>query len=739
MPELLLELFSEEIPARMQPRAAEDLCRLLTESLGPAGLVPGAPRLFHAPRRIALACDLSRGTAAETREERGPRNGAPAAAVEAFFRGKAGLSPETAAEAAAILAGGGSYAAGGVSAAYADTGKGVFVLARLERPGRATPAVLAEVLPGILRRFPWPKSMRWGGTSTFTWVRPLKRILCVFDGAVVPFDLRDGEDDGHGLVAGNLTEGHRLMSPGAFAITDAAGWEAGLRARHVIADPAERLALIRDGVTALAAAEGLLVVPDEPLLAEIAGLVEWPVPLLARIDDAFMDLPPEAMRSTMRANQKYLSLRHPDGRAAARFALVANIAAHDGGAAIIAGNERVLRARLSDARFFWDQDRKQRLEAWLPKLDNVVFHQKLGTQGQRVRRLEKLAAWLAPKLGADPVLAARAARLAKADLATGMVGEFPELQGIMGRYYALHDAEAPAVAEAIGDHYRPAGPGDSVPSAPVSIAVALADKLDQLAGFFAVDERPTGSGDPYALRRAALGVIRIIRENGLRIGLSDAIGEAFFGFAQSTGETASPEFGMAVATEVMATGWSAPRGCAHPPMVAAFAEGVVRFLGERLRVQMRAMGERHDVVAAAFGAGGDDDLVRLLARAEAVGAMLAQPDGAALLAAYRRAANILRIETKKDGASFAEAVDPALLGLQAESELATRLGATVIPPDDFPGACAALMHLSPHIDAFFAAAMINDPDRAIRTNRLRLLQKFVDAVNSVADLSKIEG
>ncbi|WP_431282021.1 glycine--tRNA ligase subunit beta [Humitalea sp. 24SJ18S-53] len=741
MPELLLELFSEEIPARMQARAADDLLRFLADALAPAGLVPSAPRVFHGPRRIALSCVLPSATAAETREERGPRQGAPIAAIEAFCRGKARLAPEAAAEAAALLATGGTFAAEGVSIALSDTGKGVFVLARLDRPGRATADVLAEVIPAILRRFPWPKSMRWGGTSAFTWVRPLKRILCLFDGAVVPFGLRHGDDDGHGLASGDLTEGHRLMSPGAFAVTNAAEWEAGLRARHVVADGGERLRFLRDGITALAEAEGLEVVPDEALMAEIAGLVEWPVPLLARIDDAFMDLPPEAMRTTMRANQKYVSLRHPDGRAAPRFALVANIAASDGGAAIIAGNERVLRARLSDARFFWDQDRKQRLEAWLPKLDSVVFHQKLGTQGQRVARLEKLATWLAPRLGADPVQAGRAARLAKADLATGMVGEFPELQGIMGRYYAQHDGEAPEVAAAIGEHYRPAGPGDLVPAAPVSVAVALADKLDQLAGFFALDERPTGSGDPYALRRAALGVIRIIRENALRLGLSDAIGEAFFGFPQAVGATASPEFGMAVATEVMATGWSAPANAAHPPMVAAFAQGLLQFIGERLRVQLRVEGERHDIVAAAFGAGGEDDLVRLLARADAVREMLEHADGADLLAAYRRAANILRIESKKDGAGFADPVDQALLGLPAESELASGLatGGADLAQEDFHAACTWLMRLSPKINEFFAAAMINDPDRAIRANRLRLLQKFVDAVNRVADLSKIEG
>ncbi|UFN48817.1 glycine--tRNA ligase subunit beta [Roseomonas sp. OT10] len=722
MPELLLELFSEEIPARMQARAAEDLGRLLAEALKPAGLVPQDLRTFHGPRRIALAATLPEATAAVSEERRGPRADATGPALEGFLR-STGLTREQ---------------------LEAREGKGgTYLYAVIRRDGRATSEVLAEAIPPLLRRFPWPKSMRWGGSSAFTWVRPLKRILCVFGGAVVPFDLRLGEDDGHGLASAELTEGHRLLHPGAFPARSLAEWQAGLRERGVIPEAGERERLIEEGVARLAAAEGLEVVPDRGLLAEVAGLVEWPVPLLGRIDDAFMDLPPEVMRTTMRVNQRYFALRHPDGRAANRFALVANIEATDGGQAIVAGNERVLRARLSDARFFWDLDRKTRLEAFLPKLDSVVFHAKLGTQGERVARLERLARWLAPKVGADAEQAARAARLAKADLATGMVGEFPELQGIMGRYYALAGGEAPEVAEAVGAHYRPLGPGDAVPSEPVAVAVALADKLDQLAGFFAVDERPTGSGDPYALRRAALGVIRIVRENGLRLSLADAFAEAFFGYPAATGTTADPRFGMAVATERQQAGFRPPAGSAHPPMVASFADGLVDFLAERLRVQLRAEGARHDVLAAVLGSG-DDDLNRLLARAEALRGFLATPEGADLLAAYRRAASILRIEEKKDG-PHPEGAEAHLLVAPAERALAEALAqagpaaSSALRHEDFAAAMAALAALKPPVDAFFDGVTVNDPDPALRRNRLGLLKTLRGAMDRVADFSKIEG
>jgi len=484
MAELLLELFCEEIPARMQARAAEDLTRLFADAC--AALLEAPPRGFYGARRIGLTAQLKPSVTTEGKEERGPRIGAPDQAIDGFLK-KHGATRD------------------------ALTEEGQFwVLSKLGRTLEAR-ALVAEAMPALIRSLPWPKSMRWGGTSSMVWVRPLKRILCVVDGAVVPFTLAQGADDGHGLASADLTEGHRIMSPGAFSVQDFAEYKAELAERQVVLEAEDRARMIRDGISALAAAEGLEVVPDEALIAEVAGLVEWPVPLLGRIDDAFMDLPPEVMRTTMRVNQRYFALRKKDGSAAPRFALVSNIAAPDGGAAIIAGNERVLRARLADARFFWDLDRKQKLESFLPKLDSVVFHAKLGTQGQRVARLENLAGLIAEKLGADATLARRAARLAKADLASGMVGEFPELQGVMGRYYALGQGEDARVAEAIAMHYRPAGAGDAVPTEGVAIAVALADKIDQLVGFFAVGEKPTGSGDPFALRRAALGVIRIIR------------------------------------------------------------------------------------------------------------------------------------------------------------------------------------------------------------------------------------
>ncbi|WP_338661603.1 glycine--tRNA ligase subunit beta [Pararoseomonas sp. SCSIO 73927] len=745
MPELLLEILSEEIPARMQARAAEDLARLTAEALKPAGLALEGARTLYGPRRIALIAEMPAATPATEREEKGPRLGAPEQALGGFARK---FSLPDAAVAAMRAATGASdapvYEGEGLTILARPEKSGASFLLRLANPARSSAEVLAEAIPALIRRFPWPKSMRWG-TSDLIWVRPMQRILCLLDGKVVPFRLGDGADDAHGLHSADVTEGHRIQSPGAFAVASAAEYEAGLRERSVIPDAAERERMIEEGITALAAAEGLEVVPDRGLLAEVAGLVEWPVPLLGRIDDAFMDLPPELMRTTMRVNQRYFALRKPNGEAAARFALVANIDATDGGAAIVGGNERVLRARLSDARFFWDLDRKGNLEAFLPKLDSVVFHAKLGTQGDRVRRLERLARHLAPMVGSESDLAGRAARLAKADLASGMVGEFPELQGVMGRYYALHAGEDSRVAEAVGAHYRPLGPGDAVPSEPTAIAVALADKLDQLAGFFAADERPTGSGDPYALRRAALGVIRIIRENGLRLPLADALAEAFFGYPMAQGSTATPEFGMAVAAERMNAGWKPPADPAHPPMVAAFAQGVIEFLAERLRVQMRAEGLRHDLVAAAFGTSGDDDLNRLLARADALRDFLSTEAGTDLVAAYRRAANILRIEEKKDGRAYAPAIDPGLLRAPEEMALAAALEAArpavgaALSREDFAGAMTALAPLRAPVDAFFDRVTVNDPDRSQRANRLGLLALLRAAMDEVADIARIEG
>jgi glycyl-tRNA synthetase beta chain len=720
VPELLLELFCEEIPARMQARAAEDLSRLFAERC--TALIEAPALTFHGPRRIGLAVLLRDAVTTEGREERGPRIGAPDQALEGFLR-KHGASRE-------ML-----------------TQEGAFWV--LAKPGETVEAraLVAAAIPAIIRAFPWPKSMRWGGRSTMTWVRPLKRILCVLDGAVVPFDLRTGDDDGHGLASGNETEGHRIMAPGAFAVRGLTDYQDGLRERRVVLDAAERARVIREGIAALCAAEGLAVVPDEPLVTEVAGLVEWPVPLLGRIDDGFMDLPPEVMRTTMRVNQRYFALRTAGGAAAPRFALVANVAAPDGGAAIVAGNERVLRARLSDARFFWDLDRKQRLEDFLPKLDSVVFHAKLGTQGQRVARLERLAGLIAEKVGADPGLAARAAKLAKADLASGMVGEFPELQGVMGRYYALAQGEDARVAEAIAAHYRPAGPGDDVPGEPVAIAVALADKLDQLAGFFAVGEKPTGSGDPFALRRAALGVIRIVRENGVRLGLFDILGASLVAIRSDVRRLQSPEdreverpFGNPddpfLIKEITARGRIAP--------VNVTVWSIYEFITDRLRVQLRAEGTRHDVVTAVLGAAPDDDLNRLLARAAAVRAFVESEAGANLLAAHRRAVNILRIEEKREGHAFDAGYEHHLLKAAEEEALAAALEPAAarieldLSAEDFELAMEAMATLRAPVDAFFDKVIVNDPAPELRRNRLKLLARLRATMDAVADFSKIE-
>ncbi len=677
MPEFFLELFSEEIPARMQARAAEDLARLAAEAL--AALHPVAMESFCGTRRLALTARIDASVAESRVTERGPRASAPEQALAGFLR-KHGATKE-------MLSQEGEF----------------WVLDRVV-PGVSAAALIARSVPSIIRKFPWPKSMRWGGTSSLTWVRPLRRITCLLDGVVVPFDLVEGADDGHGLVASNVSEGHRFLSPGAFAVTSAAQWRDALRARHVIVDAAERRAIVAEGVARLAAENQCAVVEDAGLLDEVAGLVEFPVPLIGRIDPAFMDLPAEVMQVSMRVNQRYFALRRADGSAAPFFAFAANIAAPDGGAAIVAGNERVLRARFSDARHFWDLDRTRTLESRVKALDAITFHAKLGSQGARVERMVKLSAAIASLIGADPVLAERAALLAKADLTTGMVGEFPELQGVIGGYYARHDGEDPAVAEAVRDHYAPKGQGDAVPTAPVSIAVALADKLDILAGFFAIGEKPTGSGDPFALRRAGLGVIRIIRENGLRLHLSAMIAQA---------------------------------GLSEP-------QELLEFLAERLRVQLRAEGARHDVLAAVMSLGIDDDFTRLLARTDAVAAMIVTEDGVNLLAAAKRAANILRIEEKKDGPHGAS-VDASLLTLAEEQTLAACLDrivpavAEATAKENFANAMSELASLRVPLDAFFASVTVNDENPALRANRLRLLSRVRAAMSLAADFSKIDG
>jgi glycyl-tRNA synthetase beta chain len=701
MPELFLELFSEEIPARMQRGAAAELERALTSSL--SAIAPANIATWFGPRRIALRADVSTQVAAASSSERGPRANAPEQALAGFLR-KHGATREQLRQ------------------------EGDFWVLDKQTEAVSAASLIAATMPGLLRRFPWPKSMRWGGTSSFVWVRPLRRIACLLDGEIVPFDLRDGTDDGHGLTSSNLTEGHRFHAPGAFAVTSAANWRDNLTARQVLVDAADRKRVIADRVAGLAAEKSLTVVDDPGLLDEVAGLVEWPVPHLGRIADEHMDLPPEVMQVSMRVNQRYFALRTSDGAAAPWFAFVANIQADDNGAAIVAGNERVLRARFSDARHFWDLDRKTKLETRIPALDKVTFQAKLGTQGDRVRRLSRLAATIAETIGADPVQAARAAELAKADLVSGMVGEFPELQGVMGRYYALHDGEDQAVADAIRDHYAPRGPTEPAPSAPVSIAVALADKLDQLTGFFAIGEKPTGSGDPYALRRAALGVIRLIRENCLRLHLRPWLQAALDGHSSLAAPLKTDNHGLAYSFKI---------------------QELLNFITERLIVQMRAEGLRHDTLMAIFGsksttARADDDLVEMLLRADAVAGLLAAPGGTDLLAAYRRAANILRIEDRKDGPHNG-IVDVLWLHVDEEKELyqaAITLGPDideVLATENFPDAIALMGRLRAPLDAFFEKATVNATEPDLRRNRLRLLNQVRSIMDQIADFSRIEG
>jgi glycyl-tRNA synthetase beta chain len=686
MADLLLELFSEEIPARMQAQAAENLARLLAEALAP--LAPQNGRVLYGSRRIAWMGTVAAEVPASSVSERGPKLSAPEQALAGFLR-KHGATREDLRE------------------------DGGYWLLEKQVPGRPAAALIAEAIPALLRRFPWPKSMRWGGTSAFTWVRPLRRILCILDGAVVPFSLAHGEDDGQGLVSGDLTEGHRFMAPGSIRIGSSSEYEGKLRGSCVIADAAERRARVAEGIAQRAASVGYAIVPDEGLLDEVAGLVEWPVALLGRIDTQFMDLPPEVRQVSMRVNQRYFALTDAEGQPAPAFVFAANIVAEDGGAAIVAGNERVLRARLSDARHFWDLDRRLPLKSRVEALKNVTFHAKLGSQYDRVGRLARLADHIAQSLDGDWQRAYHAATLAKADLTTGMVGEFPELQGVMGSYYALHDGEHPEVAAAIREHYAPKGPSDAVPTAPVSIAVALADKIDLLAQFFDIDEKPTGSGDPYALRRAALGVIRIIRENGLRLKLRPEIRSAL-------SDTNTDE-----------------------DRKALVRDDILAFIVERLRVQLRAEGRRHDVLAAAFAAANDDDLTRLLRRADAVEALLGTAEGADLLAAYRRAANILRIEERKAQLEIGS-IQPSLLVETSERALNAALDTAefdvtnALAEEDFPAAMTRLAAIRPAVDAFFEKVTVNTDVPDLRINRLRLLRRLRSLMDRAADFSRLE-
>jgi len=685
MAELLLELFSEEIPARMQARAAADLERLVCDALKQAGLGWEKAAAYATPRRLALVVDGVPAAQPDSREERrGPRSDAPDKAIEGFLR-STGLSRADCEE--------------------RDTGKGTFLFAVIERRGRATTELLAELLPAACAAVPWPKSMRWG-SGDVRWVRPLHGILALFDGAVVPFDFA-------GVASGASTRGHRFHAPESFAVNDFQDYREKLRAARVIVDGAERGQEIQAQAEALARDEGLSLIADAALVAENAGLTEWPVALLGRFDERFLEVPPEVLQTTLRANQKYLSLTRRDGTLAPRFVAVANLEAADGGRQVIAGNEYVTTARLADAEFFWQQDRRESLESRLPALDDMVFHEKLGSVGDKARRIADLAGLLAGHIGADPDEARRAARLAKADLVSAMVYEFPELQGVMGRYYALNDGEPPAVAEAIGSHYAPQGPSDDCPSAPVSVAVALADKLDTLVGFWAIDEKPTGSRDPFALRRAALGVIRLVLENGLRLPLIGTFGQAAAGYGEDD--------------------------------AGGLALDLLGFFADRLKVHLREQGVRHDLISAVFALSDEDDLVRLMARVAALGAFIDSDDGANLLTAYRRAANILRIEEKKDGTSYQPPADPAEfvqdeeMALKLALDTAGEAASTALRREDFQAAMAALAALREPVDRFFDAVTVNAPEPALRANRLRLLAEIRATLQHVADFSQIEG
>ncbi len=818
--DFLLELRSEEIPARMQAGARADLERLFRKAMDEAGVALGELTVWSTPRRLALiARGLPAATAAVSEEIKGPRVGAPPQALEGFLR-KTGLAEGDLVERDGVL-----YAV-------------------IDKPGRATAEVIAEAIPALIRAFPWPKSQRWGAASISTeslrWVRPLSEIIALLDGEVVPFEI-------DGIAAGRTTRGHRFHSHGAIEIAGADDYAEKLRAAHVIVDHEERQDLIREQAAAAAHAEGLVLVADEGLVVENAGLTEWPVPLLGRFDEAFLAVPPEVIQLTARTNQKYFICREPagegeeQGRLANAFVCTANIVALDGGAAIVAGNRKVLAARLSDARFFWEQDQKKTLEQHAEKLARITFHEKLGSVADKVERVAKLARWLVeegiilPETGrgtsgagggaraSDPDIAGRhphehspvplhhpadgppprageelsladqaelAARLCKADLVTEMVGEFPELQGLMGGYYARAEGLPDAVADAIRDHYKPVGQGDEVPTAPVTVAVALADKLDTLAAFFAVDEKPTGSKDPFALRRAAIAVINLIVQNNLRLSLSLTAYAA--GLAASLDGRNDPNLLLGRIYEALASTRSDRRIESElsssllytvvenanfslvqtKEHVATAATDCLDFIIDRLKVQQREAGVRHDLIDAVFALGGEDDLVRLLARVHALQGFIGTEDGANLLAGYKRAANILKKEgftqdrhpgldpgsrltagaeegsgtlgqARGDGdvgeIELSYTPDPAEKVLIDALDAAGPKAAEAVAAEDFAAAMAALAALRAPIDAFFESVTVNDADPAKRQYRLSLLARLRDAVRGVADFSKIEG
>jgi glycyl-tRNA synthetase beta chain len=763
MPDLLLELFSEEIPARMQAKAGDDLRRMVTDKLVAEGLVYEGAKAFATPRRLALTVHGIPARQSDLKEERkGPRVGGPEAAIAGFLKATGLASLDEA-------------------KIQRDPKKGDFYVALIEKPGRATLDVLADMLPVIIRTFPWPKSMRWGERSArsgaLQWVRPLHSIIATFgidteDPDVVKFAV-------DGIAAGQTTFGHRFMAPAPIAVRRFEDYQAKLHAAKVVLEPQARKDIILADAKQLAFAQGLELIEDQGLLDEVAGLVEWPVVLMGSFEPEFLAIPGEVIRATIRTNLKCFVVSDPKtGKLTNKFIPTANIEASDGGKAIVAGNERVIRARLSDAKFFYETDLKTKLEDRLPKFDQIVFHEKLGTQAERIARIERLAAEIAPLVGADVEKAKRAAHLAKAALLTEVVGEFPELQGLMGKYYALAQGEDPSVAAASEEHYKPQGPNDRVPTDPVSIAVALADKIDTLVGFWAIDEKPTGSKDPYALRRAALGVIRLVLENKLRLNLRGLAESSYLWhlalansqwrlFAYDGSEDSS----QLAACEIIHD-WSeyferqlfvmygrvrSPHegddeiafpnqtdGPSRWPKIRLLAKDILSFFADRLKVQLREQGSRHDLVDAVFALENQDDLLMVVRRVEALGKFLDTDDGKNLLAGTKRAANILRIEEKKDGKAYDGAPDTALYSLDEEKTLAKAIdevkaeASAAVAKEDFAGAMTALAKLRPAVDAFFDKVKVNDDDASVRENRLKLLNEIRAATRAVADFSRIQ-
>jgi len=702
MPDFLLELFSEEIPARMQARAAEDLRKRVTDALVGAGLLYEGAKAFVTPRRLALAVKGVPVRQPDVKEEKkGPRVSAPENAIQGFLRA-AGLKSIG-------------------EAKIVPDKRGDFYVAVIEKEGRPAIDVLAEIVPEVVKTFPWPKSMRWGEQSqqpgSLAWVRPLHSIVATFgpeteEPEIVPFAI-------DGIKAGDETQGHRFMAPQPFKVRRFEDYAAKLEKAKVVLDPDRRKEMILADAKNLAFAQSYDLVEDAGLLAEIAGLVEWPVVLMGSFDDAFLRIPPEIVRATIRNNQKCFVLREErTSQLTDKFILVANIEAEDGGKAIVAGNERVIRARLADAKFFYDTDLKTRLEERLSKFKDTVFHEKLGTQWERIERIERLAAALAPTVGADVEKTRRAARLAKADLLTEVVGEFPELQGVMGKYYALAQGEDPSVAAACEEHYKPLGPADRVPTAPVSVAIALADKIDVLVGFWAIDEKPTGSKDPYALRRAALGVIRIALTSKVELFPRALFDEHVRWFQTSLSEDEILQESL------------------------RFDD----FFHERLKVQLRDDGARHDLVDAVLDLGSREaGIVSIVSRVEALRKFLDTDDGKNLLAGYKRAINIIRIEEKKDDRLYSGGPDSLRYRETEEKALARAIdaakeeAAAAVAKEDFEAAMRVMAKLRPHVDAFFDKVMVNVDDPQLRENRLKLLSEIREATRTIADFSCIEG